>query len=147
MQHLVRLILTLVILVSGTVLVPLAQIPADSFQWQKYTETYECSEKCLVVTGITLDANPVGQKFAVLGLVTVRDENGQPVPHAAVSATWKLPNGSTFTQRMETDNGGVAEFQATNRAGTFSLSINMVKKGGFAFDPDNSLLWNSITTP
>ena len=150
MQNIVRIVVTLVILVSGTIFVPLAKTAtgtADTFQWQKYTETYECTQKCLIVTSILLDANPVGKKFGVVGLVTVADENGQPVPYAVVSATWKLPNGSTFTQRMETNSNGIAQFQAINRAGTFSLSINMVKKGSYTFDPASSLLWNSITVP
>jgi hypothetical protein len=147
MQNLLRTIIAFAILASGTVLVPVINMPTESFQRQNYTEIYECTKNCLIVTSIKLDANPAKRGFSVVGMATVNDENGNPVPNASVSASWTLPNGIQYILRAETDCGGVATFQTKNRAGTYTLSINIVKKGGFTFDPDSDVLWNNLTTP
>ena len=77
--------------------------------------------------------------------VTVKDENGVSVPSAAVSASWRLPDGSTQDQTASTSNTGVAKFTTSGRRGTYTLSINNITKAGYTFDRTNSVLSKAIT--
>ena len=77
--------------------------------------------------------------------VTVKDENGVSVPSAAVSVSWRLPDGSTQDQTASTSNTGVAKFTTSGRRGTYTLSINDITKAGYTFDRTNSVLSKTIT--
>jgi hypothetical protein len=77
--------------------------------------------------------------------VTVKDENGVSIPSAAVSVSWRLPNGSTQDQTDSTSNTGVAKFTTNGRRGTYTLSINNITKTGYTFDRTNSVLSKAIT--
>jgi hypothetical protein len=142
-----RVLITLAILLSGTAIVPLVSLPENTFEWQRYTDTYECSENCLVVTSINLDAAQQGKKFGVVAMITVADENGNPLRQATISVKWKLPNGAQYTQRAETDMNGVAIVQTMSRSGEYTVKIINGKKLGYQFDPDSSVLTNTIITP
>ena len=77
--------------------------------------------------------------------VTVKDENGVSVPNAAVSVSWRLPDGSTQDQTAGSSNNGVARFSTSARRGTYILSINNITKTGYTFDRTNSVLSKTIT--
>ncbi|HEX7334617.1 MAG TPA: PQQ-binding-like beta-propeller repeat protein [Pyrinomonadaceae bacterium] len=77
--------------------------------------------------------------------VTVKDENGVTIPNAAVSVSWRLPDGSTQAQTAGTSNNGVARFSTSGRRGTYTLSINNITKTGYTFDRANSVLSKTIT--
>ena len=77
--------------------------------------------------------------------VTVKDENGVSVPNAAVSVSWRLPDGSTQDQTASTSNNGVARFTTSGRRGTYTLSINNITKTSYTFDRANSVLSKAIT--
>ena len=77
--------------------------------------------------------------------ITVKDENGASVPSAAVSVSWRLPDGSTQDQTASTSNNGLAKFSTSGRRGTYTLSINNITKVGYTFDRTNSVLTKAIT--
>lgn len=82
---------------------------------------------------------------SVSASVTVKDENGVSIPSAAVSVSWRLPDGSTQDQTASTSNSGVARFSTSGRRGTYTLSINNITKAGYTFDRANSVLSKTIT--
>ncbi|MGH2544610.1 MAG: hypothetical protein ACRDIB_17595, partial [Ardenticatenaceae bacterium] len=62
------------------------------------SEFSRCLEVSLIrlrSVAIFLRAQPRGAGFLVFGADVVRDSSGQPVPGAAVEATWTLPGGMT----------------------------------------------------
>lgn len=77
--------------------------------------------------------------------ITVKDENGVSVPSAAVSVSWRLPDGSTQDQTASTSNNGVAKVTTSGRRGTYTLTINNITKAGYTFDRTNSVLSKTIT--
>ena len=82
---------------------------------------------------------------SVSASITVKDENGASVPSAAVSVSWRLPDGSTQDQTASTSNNGLAKFSTSGRRGTYTLSINNITKVGYTFDRTNSVLTKAIT--
>jgi len=77
--------------------------------------------------------------------VNVKDESGVSVPGAAVSMSWRLPDGSTQDQTASTSNNGVAKFTTSGGRGTYTLSINNIIKASYIFDRTNSVLSKAIT--
>lgn len=96
-------------------------------------------------TSISLSAKIMKTGVSVSGSVTVKDETGASVPSAAVSVSWRLPDGSTQDQTASTSNNGVARFSVGGRRGTYVLSIKDITKSGYTFDRTNSVLSKSIT--
>jgi hypothetical protein len=100
-----------------------------------------CTAGCLRSTTIDLRSTPNG----VNGLVTVADENGAVVSGATVSAMWSLPDGGSQTQNGETNTSGVVSFRiASTTPGTYTLTITDITLTDFTFDPDNSVVSQSI---
>jgi hypothetical protein len=107
-----------------------------------------CVTACLRSTAIDLYARQITPGlFAVAGIVTVEDETGSPAPGALVSATWTFPNGGTQSRAALTNAQGRALFLTFNSGGTYTLTINNITRAGYTFDPANSVLEESITTP
>jgi hypothetical protein len=81
----------------------------------------------------------------VKGQVTVRNENGSPIPQALVVVTWTLPNGTTQSQNAWTDNRGLALFSTSPSRGTYTLKVVNIVKSLYTFNPSRSVLSKSIT--
>ncbi|MHC5112473.1 MAG: S-layer homology domain-containing protein, partial [Planctomycetota bacterium] len=81
-----------------------------------------------------------GQSVTIDAVVTVLDENRNPVPGVAVQATWTLPDNSTVTEVVTTNNSGDAKFSYTGAFGWYSLNVTDMVKSGYAFDPRHSYL-------
>ena len=101
-----------------------------------------CSSNCILVSNIAMTVRGNG---AIVGMVTVVDENGAELVGAAVTATWTLPDGSTTTATATVSGRGTARFnQSDSGSGTYTLTITDVTIGGYTFDAANSVLSNSI---
>lgn len=109
------------------------------------TPPLECSFHCLRSTAINLTAKVARGVATVKGQVTVRDENGTPVPQALIVATWTLPNGTTQSQNAWTDNKGLALFSTSLGRGTYTLKVENIVKSLYTFNPSKSILSKSIT--
>jgi probable HAF family extracellular repeat protein len=109
------------------------------------TPPSECSFNCLRSTAINLTAKTVHRVVTVKGQVTVRDENGNPVPEALIAATWTLPNGTTQSQNAWTDSKGLALFSTSLSRGTYTLTVVNIVKSLYTFNPSKSVLSKSIT--
>ena len=101
-----------------------------------------CTFHCLRSTSIKLRTP---SRRYVTGRVTVQDENGAPVPRALVVGRWTQPNGTEREQMAWTRSNGVALFDTQGRRGTYTLTVVNIVRSGHTFDPDHSLLSNSIT--
>jgi uncharacterized delta-60 repeat protein len=101
----------------------------------------ECVTNCLRSTQVRLNSTTGG----VLGKVTVKNENGVVIPGATVSVTWTLPGGALQNQTATTTPKGLASFNLTGGAGTYTLTVTNITKSDYTFDPANSILSKSIT--
>jgi probable HAF family extracellular repeat protein len=105
----------------------------------------ECSFNCLRSTAINLTSKVARGVATVKGQVTVRDENGAPIPQALVVATWTLPNGTTQSHNAWTDTKGLALFSTSLSRGTYTLKVDNIVKSLYTFNPNKSVLSKSIT--
>jgi PKD repeat protein len=104
--------------------------------------TTGCNVNCLQIN--TIKMSP--KRSSIRAKVQVTDELGENVSGAVVSATWTFPGGNSITQSRRTNRRGRVNFTARKGdTGTYMLDITEVTRGGFAFDPDNSVLNDSIT--
>jgi hypothetical protein len=79
-------------------------------------------------------------------MVMILDENGAPVPDAAVSVHWDLPGGGKGDQVGTTNSSGRATFKINGGSGTYTITITDVTLSGYTFDPAGSrILTSSIT--
>jgi hypothetical protein len=101
-----------------------------------------CISSCLRVAaiGMRVDAR------YLYANVTVRDENGAPVPRALVSAHWDLPGGGALDQTKTTSASGTATFRALGGAGTYTISISNITISDYTFDPANSVILSKSIT-
>jgi len=104
-----------------------------------------CSVNCLRSTDIALSARARKGTVTITGNVKVQDETGAKMQNANVDATWTLPDGMPSAQMATTNQKGEAKFTVAGGSGTYTLTVTGMSKLGFAFDPDNSVLSNSIT--
>lgn len=104
-----------------------------------------CADNCLRSTNISLSARERRGSVRVTGKVTVEDENGTTIEDAAVYATWTLPDGTAQDQTATTNSEGVARFRVRDGHGTYTLTVVNITKAGYTFDPDNSVLSESIS--
>jgi hypothetical protein len=100
----------------------------------------------LYVADVTLSVRSSGSKSKVTARVAVRDAASAAVAGATVSATWTTPAGAA-SATATTDTSGTANFVATGRAGTYTLSVTNVAKAGYTFDATRSVLTRSVTVP
>lgn len=96
-------------------------------------------------TAVTLSASRNGNTVIATGRVTVRDSAGAAVANAAVSATWRKPDGSIVSQTAATSTSGVATFTTTGGRGTYTLTVTNIVKTGYTFDTAGSVLTGSVT--
>jgi len=85
-----------------------------------------------------------GSNVVILAKITVQDENLAPVPLAIVDAEWTLPDGSTVTARARTNQRGIAWFRRSGEGGFYTITLTDMLKNGYSFDPDNSVLSQTI---
>lgn len=81
----------------------------------------------------------------ITALVQMTDQNGNAVSGATVEATWTFPNGSTAMLTGVSNGNGQVTFTVQKAKGTHTLTITNVSLTGFTFDPDNSVLMQSLT--
>ncbi|HSM30252.1 MAG TPA: hypothetical protein VK854_06085 [Woeseiaceae bacterium] len=91
-------------------------------------------------TDIAMSGQSKGQSVTISGVVTVLDENLNPVAGATVDATWTLGDGSTATVSATTNGSGEAKFSQSGDGGLYWLDITDISLSGYVFDPAHSLL-------
>jgi hypothetical protein len=97
-------------------------------------------------TGIALSAENVrGNRATLVGVVTVKNQDGLTIPSATVGVRWTLPSGSMVDQIGTTSSSGTASFDITSAFGTATLTVISISKPNYTFDPGNSVLSQSIT--
>jgi len=101
-----------------------------------------CTFHCLLSASITLR---IPAPHSVRGRVTVLDENDVPVSQALVVGRWTQPNGTEREQVAWTRSNGVAVFDTTGGRGTYTLTVINIVRSQYTFDPDHSLLFDSLT--
>jgi probable HAF family extracellular repeat protein len=109
------------------------------------TRPPECSFHCLRSTAIVLAMTKRRGVATVDAQVSVRDENGAPVPEALVVGTWKLPDGTTLNHYAWTSGKGDAKFSTSLGRGTYTLGVTNIVKSLYTFNPSRSVLSKSIT--
>jgi hypothetical protein len=97
------------------------------------------------VSAITLTGRVVGRNVSLTGIVTVVNEQGQPVRDATVAVQWALPGGAAATAQGVTTKSGQVRFTRTGPRGTYVLRVTNVTKSGFTFNQAGSQLEQSIT--
>lgn len=89
---------------------------------------------------IDMSGRSKGRSVTITGVVTVIDENLNPVSGATVDATWTLGDGSKVTVSATTGGSGEAKFSQSGDGGLYWLEITDIALTGYAFDPDHSVL-------
>jgi len=107
----------------------------------------ECSTHCLRSKKAALSGALVNGVARVDAKVLVKDELGQPVNEAMVSATWSLPDGSTRDQVSWTNAKGRAAFDTSGTPGSYRLDVSGIVKSLYTFNPSKSVLTGSVTVP
>jgi hypothetical protein len=96
-------------------------------------------------TNLAMSFRSKGQSLDFSGVVTVLDENRNAVSGAAVHATWTLPDNSTVSAVVNTNNSGDAKFTVSGDGGLYWLDVTDIVKTDYEFDPDHSILSQGIT--
>jgi len=91
-------------------------------------------------SAIDMSARSKGRSVTFTGVVTVLDENLNPVSGATVEATWTLGDGSTATVSATTSGSGEAKFSQSGDGGLYWLEVTNIALSGYVFDPAHSLL-------
>lgn len=91
-------------------------------------------------SAIDMSGRSKGQSITISGVVTVLDENLNPVSGATVDATWTLGDGSTVTESVTTSGAGEAKFSQSGDGGLYWLEVTDIALSGYVFDRDHSLL-------
>lgn len=78
--------------------------------------------------------------MVITGVVTVLDENRNPVSGATVNATWTLGDGSMVDVSATTSGSGEAKFSQSGDGGLYWLEVTDIALPGYTFDPDHSIL-------
>ena len=94
-------------------------------------------------TKITLTARSSGTSVNATSKVTVQDGSGVAVSGATVAVTWQLPSGQSLNQTVATNSRGLAVFNSTDIAGTYTITVTNITKTGYSFDSANSFLTKS----
>lgn len=96
-----------------------------------------CISNCMSVDNIALSYK--SKKGKIKGLVSLFDENDDPVGSAEVHARWTLPDGSTVDQTRNVRANLKARFTLKATAvGRYTLSVVEVIEQGHTFDADAS---------
>jgi len=64
-----------------------------------------------------------------------------------VVGRWTLPDGSSQDQDVWTNKKGVAVFTTQGRLGLYTLTIVIIVRSQYTFNPSQSVLSKSITVP
>ncbi|MEW5989101.1 MAG: SBBP repeat-containing protein [Chloroflexota bacterium] len=125
---------------------------SDGFLTQ-LTETTPsgCTENCLRSAEIRMRGRHQGGLKGVQAAVTVLDENGEPVPNAAVYVNWLVEGVEEQPiipdQADLTNYAGIAHFFAVAGIGTYTITVDTITKPDYTFDPENSVLTATISIP
>ncbi|MFQ5739359.1 MAG: hypothetical protein ACE5JX_10145, partial [Acidobacteriota bacterium] len=103
-----------------------------------------CAANCARSANILLNQLQFGRFALTSGTVLVREENGNPVPGATVTATYNLPD----TEQAVTNALGIARFRKIDfvpfgNPPQGKLLVTDIVKAGFTFDPAQSVLSKS----
>jgi hypothetical protein len=80
------------------------------------------------------------------GRLVVHNESGVPLSGAVIDVIWSRPDGSLESQSMVTNSHGVARYQLeVFLTGEFGLAVESASLSGYEFDPENSVLFATIT--
>jgi len=93
---------------------------------------------------VSLDARPRGREVNFIADVSVTDQNRAPVSGATVTATWTSSNGLVETRTATTSRKGVARFDVSGPGGIYTLTVDVIQKAPYTFDPDHSVLSGSL---
>jgi len=100
------------------------------------------------VARIVLQPRTFGATNIVLGIVVLRDSQGNPVPDATVDITWTLPGSQTVAQSAISNASGFAILWTVDiGSGIYTLDIDGVTADGYRFLPGFSDLSEEITLP
>lgn len=91
-------------------------------------------------SSIDMSGRSKGRSVTISGVVTVIDENLNPVSGATVDAIWTLGDGSTVTVSATTSGSGEVKFSQSGDGGLYWLEVTDISLTGYVFDPDHSLL-------
>ena len=102
--------------------------------------TTSCEIDCARVGSIELDAKTRRRSTTIRARIEVVDERGAGISDAQVYVSWTLPDGSILDQvATSRRRKGIASFYLESAgAGEYTVSVNDIRIGGLAFDPDNS---------
>jgi hypothetical protein len=93
---------------------------------------------------------PQGDRYVVLSLVPIRDQDNNRIGEATVSAQWTLPNGHQPPVRQgDTNSNGLARFRIrTPLTGDYEICVTDVVKDGYVYDPGQNVeTCETITVP
>ncbi len=91
-------------------------------------------------SSIDMSGRSKGRSVVITGVVTVLDENRNPVSGATVNATWTLGDGSMVDVSATTSGSGEAKFSQSGDGGLYWLEVTDIALPGYTFDPDHSIL-------
>jgi hypothetical protein len=100
------------------------------------------------VENIAMSSHRWGQRYAAEALVTILDENGDPVFEAEVSGNFD--GASNESMSGETDENGQVTFESSRvvGGGTWTFCVDDVVKIGLAYDENaNGETCDSVTAP
>jgi PKD repeat protein len=108
--------------------------------------TGDCFVKCARSTDIELTGRDNGGgTVRITGKVFVKNENGQPLGQAQVTIQWTKPTGQKSTYVTNANDQGVAAYTISGPSGTWTLDVKSIAYPGHTFDPNHSVLSESIT--
>jgi probable HAF family extracellular repeat protein len=112
---------------------------------QPATAVPQCSLHCLRSTDIALRARVQRRSLSINGRVTVEDENGTALPGALIAGRWTRPDGSNQDAYAWTNSSGAGAFSTTGPKGTYTLAVVNIVLSLHTFDPNHSVLLETLT--
>ena len=89
---------------------------------------------------IAMSGRSKGRSVVIDGVVTVLDENLNPISGATVSASWRLNDEVLANVSATTGGTGQAKFSQSGDGGLYWLEVTDIALTGFVFDPAHSQL-------
>jgi len=87
-------------------------------------------------------------RYEVSADITIKDQDGNPVDGATVSAQWTQPNGKLVNQQQVTGATGVASFSIRSKAGTYKICVTDITKAGCIYDSSQNVkTCETLTVP
>ena len=99
------------------------------------------------VANIAMTSSSGGANYFINTGVSVADNNNTPVPAAIVYIDTILPDGSTVSSNVETNNQGIATFKLKSKlTGPYISTVTDITKDGWTYNPGN-IITTSLTIP